>query len=260
VSLSSNSGNLNQQKDSILPNLDVILFELECRDSSNPKAKAQFQEIIDKFEDTVFDGFSPVEVILKKWNGKKHKKLSEMSLGFVRAPPEVTSGGRENRKPYRKMTYGSKDKLKEGWSKAFGDLLNDVVATEDDISCIFQVTLGGGKLAQNGKANLNSIAHRNVQLNGIVFDLFRGEDDDSIKAADAFSRRFEIDVVNRYQTAHPHVMAQWASHGDLDMNKQEVWEKYYDDPAVYHKLRRIKKEVDPNDVFHSRFTIRPAED
>jgi len=55
-------------------------------------------------------------------------------------------------------------------------------------------------------------------------------------------------------------MAQWASHGDLDMNKQEVWEKYIDDPATYHRLRAIKKAVDPNDVFHSRFTVRPAED
>jgi len=88
--------------------------------------------------------------------------------------------------------------------------------------------------------------------------LFRGEDEDTIKATDAFSERFEIDVVNRCQTAHPEIMAQLASHGDLDINKQEAWEKYYDDPAVYYKLRRIKKEVDPEDVFHSRFTVRPA--
>lgn len=90
--------------------------------------------------------------------------------------------------------------------------------------------------------------------------MFRGEDEDTIKATDAFSERFEIDVVNRCQTAHPEIMAQLASHGDLDINKQEAWEKYYDDPAVYYKLRRIKKEVDPEDVFHSRFTVRPAED
>ena len=33
-----------------------------------------------------------------------------------------------------------------------------------------------------------------------------------------------------------------------------------DDPATYHRLRAIKKAVDPNDVFQSRFTVRPAED
>ena len=92
-----------------------------------------------------------------------------------------------------------------------------------------------------------------------MFDLFRGEDNDSIKAAEGFSKRFEHDIVNKYQTAHPKVMAQWASHGDLDMNKKSVWEKYFDNPDDYHRLRRIKKDVDPEDVFHSRFTIRPAE-
>ena len=99
-----------------------------------------------------------------------------------------------------------------------------------------------------------------MQLSSIIFDLFRGEDDDSIKAADEFGHRFDLDVVNKYQTAYPKVMAQWASHGDLDMDKKEVWEKYFDKPETYHKLRRIKKDVDPNDVFHSRFTVRPATD
>ena len=51
-------------------------------------------------------------------------------------------------------------------------------------------------------------------------------------------------------------MQQWASDGDLDVDKQQVWEKYIDNDK-YDKLRRIKKEVDPDDVFHARFTIRP---
>eukprot|EP00978_Attheya_sp_CCMP212_P010130 scaffold24300_cov31-Attheya_sp.AAC.1 len=116
----------------------------------------------------------------------------------------------------------------------------------------------GGAQARFGKAKLNSISHRDVQLSSVVFDLFRGEDDESIKAADEFSRRFEQDVVNKFQTASPKVMAQWASHGDLDMDKEEVWEKYYDKEETYTRLRQIKKDVDPDDVFHSRFTVRPA--
>jgi len=193
-------------------------------------------------------------------DGKKHYKLSEMSKNFVRKVPGVTKGGRENRKPYRKLCYGSKDKLKPGWSKTFADLLNDVTATRHDISCVFQVVVGGGAQTRHGKANLNSIAHRDAHLHGLVFDLFRGDDDDSMKAAVAFGNRFENDVVNKHQTAHPKVMAQWASHGDLEMNKKEVWEKYFDNPETYHRLRRIKKDVDPDDVFHSRFSIRPSED
>jgi len=263
VSLSSNVG-----KGSLLPNINGMIFELECSDNTNPKAKAQMKEIIDKFEDTVLRRWLDsaesrlFEKILdvKKYDGKSHLKLSEMSLGFTRKPPMVTAGGRENHKPYRKMCYGSKDKLKEGWAETFGSLLNDVAATDDDISCVFQVVAGGGKQASHGKANLNAIAHRDAQLHGLIFDLFRGGDDESITSAAKFSKRFELDVVNKHQTAHPKVMAQWASHGDLDMNNQRVWEKYFDNPDTYHKLRRIKKDVDPEDVFHSRFTIRPAKE
>merc|ERR1712194_319651 len=36
----------------------------------------------------------------------------------------------------------------------------------------------------------------------------------------------------------------------------EGWEKYIDNDK-YDKLRRIKKVVDKEDVFHARFTIRP---
>jgi len=275
VSLSSNIGNrlidnLNQGKDSFTPNQNIILFELECRDMKDTKTYEQMKKIMKTFKETVDTGFisgfiTPINMLLAikrypRMDGKKHYKLSELSKNFVRCPPSVTKGGRENRKPYRKLSYGSKDKLKPGWSKAFADLLNDVEATKDDISCVFQVVAGGGAQTRHGKANLNAIAHRDAQLQSLVFDLFRGDDDDSMKAAAAFGNRFETHVVNKHQTAHPKVMAQWASHGDLEMNKKEVWEKYFDNPETYHRLRRIKKDVDPDDVFHSRFSIRPAED
>ncbi len=232
----------------------LMLAELECRDMTDKKAYDQMQEIITRFEKEV-GSLS----LRRTFDGKSHYKLSEMSLGYTRKPPAVTNTGRENRRAYRKAAYGSKDKLKPGWSKAFAALLNDVVATKADIACIFQVGVGGGAQARFGKANLNSIAHRDAQLSNIVFDLFRGDDDESIKAADAFATRFELEVVNPYQTAYPKVMAQWASHGDLEMNKKEVWEKYFDKPETYHRLRAIKKDVDPDDVFHSRFTVRPEE-
>jgi len=270
TSLSSNVGNrvvdwLDQDKDNVLRLTPVdangILFELVCKDTSDAKAKKQFDEIVEKFKKTVKPGV--IGFFANKLvgtNGRSHYKLSELSLKFTRKAPGVTKSGRENRKPYRKLCYGSKDKLKPGWAKAYADLLKDVTQTKEDISCVFQVVVGGGAQTRLGKANLNSIAHRDAQLHGIIFDLFRGEDDASIMEADKFATKFEIDVVNKYQTAHPKVMVQWASHGDLDMNKESVWENYFDKPENYHKLRRIKKDVDPDDIFHSRFTIRPAQD
>lgn len=259
TSLSSNSDN---RLWNLLPiNLSMIIFELECSDISDEKAKRQFDEIVEKFKTTVSP---PIPPLFRKFftshDGESHYKLSEMSLDFVRKPPAVTSTGRENRRPYRKLCYGSNDKLKPGWAKAFSDLLNDCVETDNDIAVIFQVVVGGGVNPRFGAANLNAVQHRDAQLHGIVFDMFRGEDDPSIKAADALGKRFELDVVGKYQTQYPKVMAQWASHGDLDMSKKQVWEKYYSSEDDYNRLRRIKKAVDPDNIFSSRFTIPPAED
>merc|ERR1711935_175744 len=239
------------------------------------KAYRQMQDIIQKFKETVYSGgiiaseglkvdvqdflsnvAIPV-VVGSNLDGKSHYKLSEMSLHFTRKPPLVTSTGRENRRAYNKAGCGSKDKLAPGWSKAFANLLDDVVHGTSDVHCIVQSLPGGGAMTRNGEANLNAMSHRDAHCHLIVFDLFRGDDDASIKDAANYQRRFEMEVVNKYQTAHPKVMQQWASHGDLDMDKQQVWEKYIDNDK-YDKLRRIKKDVDPDDVFHARFTIRPA--
>lgn len=269
MSLSSNNDNfLDPNRGNLLPiKLSRILFELECSDISDEKAKRQFDEIVEKFKTTVWSPtlFSRIPLLgrligFTRHDGESHYKLSEMSLDFVRTPPSVTSTGRENRRPYRKLCYGSNDKLKPGWAKAFSDLLNDCVETDNDIAVIFQVVVGGGVNPRFGAANLNAVQHRDAQLHGIVFDMFRGEDDPSIKAADALGKRFELDVVGKYQTQYPKVMAQWASHGDLDMSKKQVWEKYYSSEDDYNRLRRIKKAVDPDDIFSSRFTIPPAED
>jgi hypothetical protein len=270
ISLSSNNDNKGRTGLMSIPNsISGIIFELECRDMKDEKAKRQMEEIINNFETSIknvdfklldFSTWKSLQQIGTPYDGKSHYKLSELSLGFTRKPPSVTKSGRENRRPYRKSAYGSKDKLKPGWSEAFTNLLDDVVTTKEEIACVFQVVVGGGAQARLGEANMNSISHRDAQLSSVVFDLFRGQSDDTIRKADEFGKRFELEIVNKYQTAYPKVMAQWASHGDLDMNKKEVWEKYFDKPDTYAKLRSIKKDVDPDDIFHSRFTIRPAED
>ena len=270
MSMSSNPTNrlsdkLDPGKDSLLNLPSMIIFELECRDMKDTKAYGQMQKIIETFKTKVYSGsffdkgwkdFVAASVG-KQFDGKSHYKLSEMSLGYTRKPPMVTSRGRENPRAYNKAAYGSKDKVTPGWSAAFAKLLDDV-EKDPKVHCVFQSGPGGGAATSNGKANLNAMSHRDAHFHNNVFDLFRDDDNDSIKAAATFQRRFEMEVVNKHQTAHPKVMQQWASHGDLDMDKKQVWEKYIDNPETYHKLRRIKKEVDPDDVFHARFTIRPA--
>jgi len=55
------------------------------------------------------------------------------------------------------------------------------------------------------------------------------------------------------------MIPQWAVDPDaLDLNKKEVWEQYFDKSRDYYRLREIKAAVDPDDLFQSRFTLRPA--
>ena len=68
------------------------------------------------------------------------------------------------------------------------------------------------------------------------------------------------DVVEKYLANDPKIMQSWASRPEkLDLNEKSIWEQYYNNAAHYYKLREIKKTVDPDDLFHSRFTLRPAE-
>jgi len=253
--------------------LNMIIFELVCRQKTNATgfhttAYKQMTDIKNNFKHTVADDIfirhDPLQKVdgSENLDGTSHYKLSEMSLKFVRKPPAMGKAGRENALPYNKAAYGSKDKLTSGWSKAYAKLLEDVFKedkfNQGGVHCLVQAMVGGGAQTRNGLANLNAMSHRDAHLHQICLDLFRADDDASIKAAADYQKRFEMEVVNKHQTAHPKVMQQWAPHGDLDMNKKQVWEKYIDNPEKYHKLRRIKKDVDKDDVFHARFTIRPA--
>lgn len=256
-------------------NVSVILFEMVCKDMANAKAYAAFERYIQQFERSL--SFNQKRVAIPLWrvfdkfggvkpNGKTYIPLSQISLGFTRSSKraEVTKDGRENARPYNKVAYGSSSPIQEGFVGAFGKLLHDLTKDTDDVHCVFQFVAGGGALSRNGKEGKSSISHRDAHVSSVVFDLFRPETDKAIAAAVKYQRRFEFDVVDKYMTApingvpQPKVMAQWASHGDLDMSKEEVWEKYFDIPEDYHRLRAIKAAVDPQDTFHSRFTIRPA--
>ena len=56
------------------------------------------------------------------------------------------------------------------------------------------------------------------------------------------------------------LMQTWASReGELDLNDPKIWTQYYNKPEDYHALREIKRKLDPDDLFHSKFTLRPAE-
>lgn len=45
--------------------------------------------------------------------------------------------------------------------------------------------------------------------------------------------------------------------GQLEMSRSEIQGWYYDSPEIYQRLQDTKKLVDPEDVFHTSFTVQP---
>ena len=90
------------------------------------------------------------------------------------------------------------------------------------------------------------------------FDLFRAPA--SKDAAIAYQDRYRETVVEPYMANDPKIMQTWASReGELDLDDPKIWTQYYNKPEDYHALREIKRKLDPDDLFHSKFTLRPAE-
>ena len=47
----------------------------------------------------------------------------------------------------------------------------------------------------------------------------------------------------------------WGTFGNVKI--EDVWEKYYDNHADFHRLRTAKTRFDPRDMFRSSFTVPP---
>jgi len=231
---------------------NVILFEMTCRDTTDSKALDYFRSLKKRIESQL----SPIRV--SRLTGEEHIPLSKIRLVFLRQPPGVTQDGRENPNPYIKACYGTNEKLPEGFSKAMYGLLDDLFQDDNDTSLIMQVAVGGGEIVRNGKANKNALANRDARL-WLIFDIFRPDTKFSVEAANKYNQRFKEEIVEVYLKTNPKMVPQWAVDPDaLNLNKKEVWEQYFDKSKDYFRLREIKAVVDPDDVFQSRFTLRPA--
>ena len=48
----------------------------------------------------------------------------------------------------------------------------------------------------------------------------------------------------------------WGSFGSTDMTDDKVRDCYYDDIDKYKRLQKLKKQVDPGDLFGSSFSVK----
>lgn len=128
------------------------------------------------------------------------------------------------------------------------------------VSEIVSVGGEGGKLYQNDPESvMTSLSHRDAMIS-LVTDLFYAEsiNPGSREAAikwrnDSWNEWLGTGVFNEGRDYR----MTWSTFENLDI--EEAWSFYFD-ADQYERLRRIKKKVDPMNLFQNQFTIPIDED
>jgi FAD/FMN-containing dehydrogenase len=177
------------------------------------------------------------------------RPLSFMADSFVRRS-DFTRDGREFAEPYKKRLNCTKRPLSAAFVNAFVDLA-DRTANSGTVKLVIQIGIGGGAYASPGVTPpLTSICHRDTTTQ-IVFDCFytaRGLQD-----AERFQA--EMEGLLGELSGDQEVRMLWGSFGDTNIANEAVRRCYYDDDT-WRDLRKLKKEMDPDDLFHTSFTVQ----
>ena len=177
--------------------------------------------------------------------------LSTLSDSFVRRFPKTTWDGREFRYPYKKRVNCTIHALTKGFLDKFVGLVETAVNT-NGVYLVFQMMIGGGDYRNSTLRPGTSIPQRDFVF-CFVFDIFY--DDGSEQKAEGLQHEMQIIVDTELGQSQERRLF-WGSFGDTDMTKPAVVNLYYDDTAKYVVLQALKKQVDPEDIFHTAFTVQ----
>jgi hypothetical protein len=112
--------------------------------------------------------------------------------------------------------------------------------------------IGGGSLRTSNRRAATSIPRRDFVF-CFIFDLFY----DPGRKQDAEQLQDEMQgLINAHLSPGQEQRLLWGTFGDTDITMDAVRNFYYDDPAVYARVQQLKKKVDPDDLFHSRLTVK----
>ena len=183
---------------------------------------------------------------------KGPKPLSTLSDSFVRRGFATTWDGREFKYPYRKRVNCSTSAITTAFLDRFVDLVEKVVNATDGVYLVFQMMIGGGNYQNSLRRPATSIPQRDFVF-CLVFDLFYEEGFEQT-AAD-LQQEMQMLVDSEFSQNQERRLF-WGSFGDTDMTKLPVINLYYDDTNKYVRLQALKKKVDPDDIFHTLFTVK----
>jgi len=185
------------------------------------------------------------------------KSLSHLADSFVRRFPMTTWTGREWKYPYKKRLNGTLKAISDDFINKFVDIMDHVIEKEPDMKLVFQMGFGGGASRAKGHDNvggvtITSIPNRNIVYQ-FVFDLFYR--DHAVEKAVALQAKMQSIVEDDFSNGQEKRFF-WGSFEDTNMSNEKIRNMYYDSEKQYSDLQNLKKRIDPNDVFHTNFTVQ----
>ena len=153
---------------------------------------------------------------------------------------------------YKKRINCTTSALTNVFLDRFVNLVDKVVERTVGVYLVFQMMIGGGDYRNSSLRAATSIPRRDFVF-AFVFDLFY--DTGFEQAAMNLQDEMQAIVDSEFSTNQEQRLF-WGSFGDTDMTKTSVRNFYYDDASRYVRLQALKEKVDPDDVFHTLFTVK----
>ena len=235
------------------PRPAVMLVETMCL---SPTQRPRIKAVID-----AVDRAAPLAAVLARFastvNGPT--PLSEIADAGVRKIGAfgMPSSGREFDLAYRKSLYITTHAFSAAFRDAFVDLV-DRVLRSDGLKVVFQGVIGGAKFKRNASLQRSHMQRRDALVQ-LVFDVFYAEGYES--HAEAFQAEMKALLTSYSDGADLRMF--WGSFEDpgsagaqLQMRNVATQQLYYDAPAEYARLQSIKRYIDAQDRFPTRFTVQ----
>lgn len=244
--LSVVSGDLNLGLTNINLRPGAMLIETMCRDQTGaPEIKAVVNAI------PLLTPYIPMI--------DSRATLSFIADAGVReiGPFGLPASGREFDLPYKKSLHITKTPFTKAFRDQFVNLVDDAYSSPG-LKVVVQAVVGGGDFKANAQNKTTHMQRRDALVQ-LVFDVFY---EDGYKAdAERFQVRMK-GLLNEF-SGGADIRMVWGTFEDadtngtqLDMRRTPVQDLYYDSPAEYARLKQIKASIDPQDVFHTSFTVQ----
>ena len=230
----------------IYPILVIDLVQSETNRLGRPADGSALDDVIQASDQG--DG---IYLPFLKYTSQGKHTLSTISQSLVRDYPATTSTGREFDYPYKKRLNCTTKSLTTAFIQKFVDLV-DKVLNQDGIYLVFEMIIGTGKLNDMERWKETSIPRRDFVF-CLMFDLFYKDGYEDVATALQLEMQKIIDT--EYSLGQDQKLF-WGSFGSTDMNDEKVRDCYYDDIDKYKRLQKLKKEVDPCDLFGSSFSVK----